>query len=113
MPHTKRWGRTEWRTEVGCALNLTTILIHTCPEGEPMPFCHNCLRDIPSNECHSHCIQHPFASEASRLRWGLQWMLNNLTGIDHEWAREACAIARQSLAPKTETIYGQKISKAQ
>ena len=33
-----------------------------------MSFCHNCLRDIPANECHSHCSQHPFASEASRLR---------------------------------------------
>lgn len=38
--------------------------------------------------------------ENDRFRWGLQWMLNNLTGIDHEWAKEACAIARQSLNPQ-------------
>jgi hypothetical protein len=38
--------------------------------------------------------------ENDRLRWGLQWMLNNLTGIDHEWAKEACNIARQSLNPQ-------------
>jgi hypothetical protein len=37
---------------------------------------------------------------AARLEWGLQWMLNNLTGIDHEWAKEACNIARQSLNPR-------------
>lgn len=40
------------------------------------------------------------AVEIDRYRWGLQWVLNNLTGIDHEWAKEACNIARQSLNPK-------------
>jgi hypothetical protein len=35
----------------------------------------------------------------AKLEWGLQWMLNNLTGINHEWAKEACSIARQSLNP--------------
>lgn len=38
-------------------------------------------------------------AKEGRHRWGLQWMLNNLTGIDHEWAKEVCAIARQSLNP--------------
>jgi hypothetical protein len=35
--------------------------------------------------------------ERDLMRWGLQWMLNNLHGIDHEWAKEACNIARQAL----------------
>jgi hypothetical protein len=36
-------------------------------------------------------------TERDLHRWGLQWMLNNLTGIEDEWAKEACNIARQSL----------------
>ena len=40
------------------------------------------------------------AAELELRRWGLQWMLNDLTGIDHEWAKEACNIARQSLNPQ-------------
>jgi hypothetical protein len=41
-----------------------------------------------------YCTQE---STVYRYRWGLQWMLNNLKGIEHEWAKDACAIARQSL----------------
>lgn len=43
-------------------------------------------------------------AEHERHRWGLQWVLNNLAGIEHEWAREACAIARQALNPSPTTI---------
>ncbi len=59
--------------------------------------CHICGRASTVDERGPLC---ECGSDLERYHWGLQWMLNNLTGIDHEWAREACAIARQSLNPK-------------